>query len=329
MMTTHDDVPHPVPPTAYLRYKENWFFILIDVGNSVFGMAHFNYEPGHNRARVSCNLVVRGELHQYGNEIPFPEKFAYSPQIGDQRLRATFVEAHTQIDLGLDSDAAALNLTLRRHAPTFDYEAYEAANPEKPTVREIVNFATNQAFHHQQQAMTMTGSLQMKTGKIKGETIRIDGMAYRDHSRAIRVDNMTLKHVWSFLYFPNRLFGAMSVYGVLRPATAANGGYVYDGSGLRSLRDIDIGWEGDLSKGLPTAVSFKMNDVYGKAYTVVADIANRYGDVPLAVEKPGGGLPAYRIFETFCPLTLAETGEKGYGLVEIGDNPAHMSPQRA
>jgi hypothetical protein len=329
MMTTHDDVPHPVPPTAYLRYKENWFFILIDVRNSVFGMAHFNYEPGHNRARVSCNLMVRGEQHQYGNEIPFPEKFAYAPEIGDDRLKVKFVEAHTQIDFALNSDAVNLSLTLRKHAPTFDYEAYDAANPEKPTVREIVNFATNQAYHHQQQAMTMTGSLQMKAGKAKGETITIDGMAYRDHSRAIRVDNMTLKHVWAFLYFPNRVFGAMSVYGVLRQQTAANGGYVYDSSGLRSLKDIDIAWEGKGDEFLPAAVSFKMNDVYGAPYTVLADIKNRYGYVPLVVEKSGGGVPAYRIYENFCPLTLVETGEKGYALVEIGDNPTYTGSSAA
>lgn len=324
-MTTHDDVPHPIPPSAYLRYKENWFFILMDVQRRVFGMAHFNYEPGYNRARVSCNLLVRDELYQYANEIPFPDKFAYSPEIGDARLRVRFIEAHTRIEISLDSDSLKLELALHRYAPTFDYEAYDAANPDKPTVREIVNFATNQAYHHQQQAMTVRGTLQLKTG---GEAIGIDGMAYRDHSRAIRVDNMTLKHVWAFLYFPNRLFGAMSVSGVLRPQTAANGGYVYDKAGLRSLSDIDIAWEGKDAGFLPAAVRFRMSDVYGTPYTVVADIKNRYGHVPLAVEKPGAGMPAYRIFENFCPLTLAETGEQGYALVEIGDNPAYTGSER-
>jgi hypothetical protein len=70
-------VPHPVPPTAYLRYKENWFWIFLDVHNQIFGMAHFNYEPSFGRACLSCNMLVRGELHQYGNEIPFPETFPY------------------------------------------------------------------------------------------------------------------------------------------------------------------------------------------------------------------------------------------------------------
>ena len=28
-MSLHDDLPHPVPAFAQLRYKENWFFILL------------------------------------------------------------------------------------------------------------------------------------------------------------------------------------------------------------------------------------------------------------------------------------------------------------
>jgi hypothetical protein len=63
-----------------------------------------------------------------------------------------------------------------------------------------------------------------------------------------------------------------------------------------------------------------MSDSTGKVFNVLADIKNRYGNVPLAVEKPGGGLPAYRIFENFVPLTT-DTGDEGYALIEIGDNP--------
>src|SRR5271170_430258 len=111
MITTHDDVPHPVPPMAYLRYKENWFFIIIDVSNNIYGMAHFNYEPGHNSARVSCNLMVRGEMLKYGNQIPFPPEFALSPQIGDDRLKVKFVEAHTRIDMQLNSDDVELDMS--------------------------------------------------------------------------------------------------------------------------------------------------------------------------------------------------------------------------
>jgi hypothetical protein len=98
MSTIHDDTPHPIPPTAYLRYKKNWFFILMDVDNGVFGMAHFNHEPGHDRARFSCNLMVGGELFKYANQTTFPPNFAFSSRIGDDKLQVTFVEPYTRID---------------------------------------------------------------------------------------------------------------------------------------------------------------------------------------------------------------------------------------
>jgi hypothetical protein len=318
MITTHDDVPHPVPPIAYLRYKENWFFIIIDVENSVYGMAHFNCEPGHERARFSCNLMVRGEIFKYGVQVPFPENFAYAKELGDDKLKVKFIEAHTRIDMSLHSDDATLDMSFTRHAPTFDFETYDAANPDKPTAKETVNFGTHQMYHHQQQAMTISGTLKMKSGKAAGETINLKGLGYRDHSRGMRADNFTFRHVWSFLYFPTTVFGAMSLTGSLRQGTTSTSGYVHDASGMRSLRMLEINNHGDIGGNMPATVEFKMDDVYGKPFTVIADIEHRMGYVPLITEKPDSSGFVYNIIENFAPVTLKETGEKGYALIEIG-----------
>jgi hypothetical protein len=318
MITTHDDLPHAVPPIAYLRYKENWFFIMLDVGNDVYGMAHFNFEPGQDRARVSCNLMVRGEIFKYANQIPFPRNFALAERIGDEKLGVRFVEPHARMDLSLASTDLSLDLTFNQRAPTFDYAAYDAANPGKVSAQELVNFATNQMFHHQQQAMTISGVLKLNAGKAKGETIRIEGIGYRDHSRGMRCDHMTLRHVWSFLYFPNTVIGAMSIVNVMRPTLIANSGYVFDASGMRSLANMDIVNSGEAPGGMPAAVRFNLDDVYGKPFTVTADIANRMGYVPLVVEAANQGGFNYTIVENFAPVRLEETGETGHALVEIG-----------
>jgi hypothetical protein len=318
MITTHDDLPHPVPPIAYLRYKENWFFIMLDVAQNVYGMAHFNFEPGQDRARVSCNLMVRGELFQYGNQIPFPKSFALSPSIGDDKLNVRFVEPHARMELSLANADVRLELTFAKHAPTFDFAAYDSANPGKVSAQELVNFATNQMFHHQQQAMTIRGSLRLNRGKSQGETISIDGIGYRDHSRGMRCDHMTLRHVWTFLYFPKTVIGAMSIVNVMRPSLIANSGYVFDASGMRSLGDMDVVNSGEAPGGMPAAVHFNLHDVYGRPFTVTADIANRMGFVPLVVEAGNAGGFNYNIVENFAPVRLEETGETGHALVEIG-----------
>ncbi len=320
MKTIHDDLPHPVPPYAYMRYKENWFFILIDVPNKVFGMAHFNYEPSFDRARVSCNLMVRGEIFKYANQIPFPAKFAYAPQIGDEQLRVKFVKPDTRFDLELRSTDADLKLSFVKRAPTFDFEAADAANPEKPSAKELMGFATNQLFEHQQQAMTIKGSLKMKAGSTKGKLLKLKGVGYRDHSRAMRTDNLTANHYWTGMHFPSTVFGAMSLNTVLRPGLTSNSGYVHNRAGMRALTQIAISRKGKLAGGMPATVEFKFGDAMGNKFTVIADIAHRYGYVPLVVEAASSTGFNYNIVENFCPVTLKETGETGHALVEIGFN---------
>ena len=61
-----------------------------------------------------------------------------------------------------------------------------------------------------------------------------------------------------------------------------------------------------------------LTTMYGKPFTVIADIAKRMGFVPLVTEKPDSSGFYYDIVENFCPVTLKETGETGYALVEIG-----------
>jgi hypothetical protein len=318
MITIDDDVPHPIPPIAYLRYKENWFFIIMDVKSSVYGMAHFNYEPGHDRARMSCNLIVRGEPFKYSNQIAFPQNFAYSKEIGDGVLKVRFVEAHTRIEMQLDSADVALNLAFVKHAPAFDFENYNAANPDKPSAREIVSIATNQMYHHYQQAMTITGAIEVKSGRASGETIQINGLGYRDHSRGMRMDHIMFKHTWSFLYFPSAVFGAKSLTSLLRKEISATSGYVCDGDGMRSLGDMEITSHGSIGGNMPATVEYRLHDAHGKKFTIVADIEHRMGYVPLVTEAAGSGGHFYEMFENFCPITLKETGEKGYALVEIG-----------
>jgi hypothetical protein len=82
MTTTHDDYPHPVPPLAYLRWKENYFFILIDARSDVFGILHFNNEPGFDRSRFTCNLSICGVPFEYHNTTPLPADFEMEEAFG-------------------------------------------------------------------------------------------------------------------------------------------------------------------------------------------------------------------------------------------------------
>ena len=315
----HDDMPHPVPPIAYLRYKENWFFLIMDEKNGVFGAIHIVSEPGFDRVRFACHLNVKGEVFSYGNEISFPEKFGFAKELGDGKFNVKFVKAHERIDFSLHDDVVDLDISFTNRAPLFDYEEYDHANPGVVTLKEVSGLGNPQQYVHQQQGMFTKGKVKMKQGKTKGTTFKVDAYGYRDHSRSMRCDNLTLKHFWTGLHFPNHVFGAMSCTSILRPTEPADCGYVYDKKGgLRPLRKVSIKGQGKGKDGVPNTVEFKLTDIHDNPFTIVADLAHRHAYVPLHTEKPGAVPFVYDIVENFAPLTLKETGEKGIGLVEVG-----------
>lgn len=316
---THDDMPHPVPPIAFLRYKENWFFLIFDQKNDIYGATHIVAEPGFDRISFACHLMVKGELFQYGNTIPFPADFAFSPTLGDGKFNFHFVKAHEKINFSLNDDNVNLKISYLKRAPLFNFEEYDHANPQAVKLREISGMGAPQQYVHQQQGLYTKGQIKMKNGSHKGKTFKIDGLGYRDHSRSVRCDNFTLKHFWTGLHFPNHVFGAMSVTGILRPTEPADCGYVWDKKGgLRSLRKVDISGSGKGPGGIPAKVTWKLTDIHDEPFTIVAELKNRRGHVPLQTEKPGAAPFIYDIVENFVQLTLKETGETGFGLVEVG-----------
>jgi hypothetical protein len=315
MTSMHDDLPHPVPPFAYLRWKENWFFIIMDPQRSVHGVVHFNFEPAHDRARFSCHMSVHGKAYKYLNELRFPDPFSWTREIGDERLRLHFVKPSAIFKLTLSSADISFDLTFEASLPAFDFAACRFAAPDVPSFQEVMTLGTNLPYNHQQQALTVHGTL--STGERGAVAIQIAGVAYRDHSWCMRSDGAVASHTWSALHLGRRAFGVKRIHTVSRPDVWAREGYVSDAQGQRVLKEIDVLYEGRAADGLPQTVRFELGDVFGARYTVNCDISGRYAQVPLVAEKPGPG-GVYAITENFCACVLEQTGETGCALVEIG-----------
>ncbi|MET0658604.1 MAG: hypothetical protein ABW110_10675 [Steroidobacteraceae bacterium] len=313
MTTIHDDYPHPVPPIAQLRWKENYFFIIMGVEQNVHGIVHLNFEPGHDRARFSCDLSVRGQQQKYVNETKFPVEFSMARAVGDGTIALKFLEPHARFNLTLATTGFAFDLTFTKARPTFDFGACRFAAPELPSFQEVMTLGMNLPYNHQQQAMNISGTVKTRES---GE-LRISGLGYRDHSWCMRTDGAVASHTWSALHFGNRAFGVKKLQTLSRPGLWAKEGYVSDDAGERVLRVIEVTYEGQAADGLPQRVRYDLADVLGGKYTIVADVQGRHAQVPLIAEKPGPQ-GAYNITENFCPCVLQETGDKGCALVEIG-----------
>lgn len=322
MTTAHDDLPHPIPPFAHLRYKENYFFILLAELDDVFGVVHFNHEPGFDRARYTANFSIRGKPFRYSNQTSFPANFEMSREIGDGHLSLAFREPHARFDLSLVTDEINLSLVFTARQPTFDYAACRTAGGNSATFQEVLTLGLNLPYNHQQQALNAKGSVVLAAD---GKAIDIDGSGYRDHSWVMRADNIVAQHTWCGMNFPSCSFGAKTIETTARRGLWAREGYISDSSGVRALTQVETTVVGETADGLPKKLVHELVDVFGQRFTIESDIGERLAHVPLVSEAPGG-IPAYHLVENFCRSKLLQTGETGIAVVEIGRTPALGGP---
>jgi hypothetical protein len=313
MTTIHDDLPHPVPAFSQLRYKENYFFIVIAPDSDAFAVIHFNHEPGQDRARYTANLEIAGRSIRYANTTPFPATFEHARTIGDGALSLHFASPHKRFEVALNGTEIDLNLTFTARHPTFDYAACRTVGNPAPSFQEVMTLGLNLPYNHQQQALDVSGTARFPDGSEHA----IAGSGYRDHSWVMRCDSGGLEHTWCGFNFPGRSFGIKTIATTHRPGLVAKEGYVVDAEGPRALRLIEVRSEGAMADGLCARLIHEVTDVFGNRYTIESDVAGRFARVPLVSEAPGGKA-AFHIVENFCPLRLVETGERGEGLVEIG-----------
>ena len=110
----------------------------------------------------------------------------------------------------------------------------------------------------------------------------------------------------------------MSLDSLSRPGLTSNSGYLCDAAGMRSLGEMEITQHGEIEGNMPATVEYKLSDLRGQRFTVIADVAKRMGHVPMVAEPNATNGIFYTAVENCCPLTLTETGESGYGLIELG-----------
>lgn len=312
MTTMHDDLPHPVPAFAQLRYKENYFFILIAPQSDAFAVIHLNHEPGHDRARYVANLEIAGRSFRYANQTAFPATFEFARQIGDGKLSLHFAEPHKRFDLSLITDELDLSLTFTARQSTFDYSACRTSGNPAASFQEVMTLGLNLPYNHQQQSLDVAGQ-----ASFDGKIHLITGSGYRDHSWVMRHDSGVLTHNWCGLNFPTRSFGIKTISTSRAPGLVAKEGYVADAEGVRALRRIEVRSEGEMADGLCERLIHEVEDVFGNCYTIESNVAGRFAHVPLQSEAPGDQT-TFHIVENFCPLRLLETGESGEGLIEVG-----------
>ncbi len=314
-MLLHEDYPHSVPTRAWLRWKENYFWVFMDPERDICCLAHCTAEPTYDRAFASFTVLHKGRTIISGKEVPMPSPFEHAKTLHYGDLTIDFVKPQAEFVVEYEDETVAAKLIFTRRMHLFDFQACADVNPDWFSISENTAFERN-SFRHQGQCMNATGNVTFKSGDFAGTSIDVDGSGYRDHSWGMRNDQMTLDHNWSFFNFPSMGFHLMRVRNVIRPESRTAEGYIALPEGNEVIKALEIDNVGEGPEGMPEKVIFRATTLSGKPYTLVADVGNAFARLPLHSQKPGAKV--YLNVENMCRVHCEETGEQGLANVEIG-----------
>ena len=314
-MLLHEDYPHTVPTRAYLRWKENYFWVFIDPASGLSCLAHCTTEPTYERCFASFIVLYKGKQIISAKEVPVPSPFEHQKELKFGGLTLRFLKPQEKFQLLFEDDVVSATLDFTARMKLFDFQACQDVNPDAFSISDNTAFAP-WGFRHQGQCIDGAGVIRFNSGDLAGETVQVSGNGYRDHSWGMRNDALTKDHNWSFFNFPSNGFHLMRVRNIIRPESYTAEGYVAVPEGNEVIEKLTIENVGEGPDGMPDKVIYRAVALGGRTYTITADIGNAIARLPLHSQKPGKTV--YFNMENICPCSCAETGEHGFADVEIG-----------
>src|SRR5215216_4192880 len=104
MATPQDDFPHPVPPQAFMVWKENWVFPAVDTERRVATLFHFSLRPGEGEGIFTAKFNVDGWEHRYVGRSPIPEDLTQFVPVENEKIRFVVEEPAKRFRITYASD---------------------------------------------------------------------------------------------------------------------------------------------------------------------------------------------------------------------------------
>jgi hypothetical protein len=314
-----DDYPHPVPPQAFMMWKENWVFPSVDPVNKVACLFHFSLRPGLGEGIFTAKFAVDGWEHRYVGRSPIPRDLTTFRPVKNERLSFTVVKPAQEFHLVYVSDELEADITYTARFPAWDFK--KPVNPGESDLGGVGQHVF--PFHHMEQSLNHVGVVKIKAGPLDGKTINISGYANRDHSWGWREDLTFHHHHWLCASFDDKFIEGSVMEEQHYPHGEKVGGWTSTAAGNSATVELDTSdayWLDD-DEPLPVLdrdVRYRVRSEDGQTYTVIAHIASsEYGRLYLDARSKDRKT-VYQDVQMFCDFTLEETGEKGYGVLEIG-----------
>lgn len=318
MITPQDDFPHRVPIEALMTWKENWVFPALDPARGVTALFHFSLRPQHGEGIFTAKFQLDGHQVRHVSRSPIPAQLEGLHPVADDHVRLDIEVPGERFRLRYEGEEVTADLRYTARFPAFDF-----ADGPKPQGTSTVGPLGLSVFpfNHYEQAMAVTGTIVAHGGPLAGRRFEVDGYGNRDHSWGWRDDFQFRHHHWICASFDDRYLQG-SVMLETSFATEKHGGFVSSADGNDPVAHVDTSDAYWLTPGEPLGdprrdVTYRLETVGGRTWTVTATLAEDHGRLFLNARSPDRS-QVYMDVQVFCDYLLHETGQRGYGVLELG-----------
>lgn len=320
MFGPEDDYPHPVPPQAFMLWKENWVFPAVDTTNRVATLFHFSLRPGLGEGIFTAKFAVDGWEHRYVGRSPIPRDLTTFQPVQNEKITFTIVKPAEEFHLVYTSDELNADIIFTARFPAWDFDAAPKA-PGDSVLGDLGRGVF--PFHHMEQSLMHEGVINIKAGPKDGSEIHVSGYANRDHSWGWREDLTFNQHHWICASFEDRFLEGAKMQEDNYPHGPKVGGWFSTAAGNDAVIEVDSTdayWLDDEHPlpGLTRDVRYRLTTQGAQVATLIAHIAtSEYGRLYLDARSKDHS-KVYQDVQMFCDFTIEETGQKGSGVLEIG-----------
>jgi hypothetical protein len=319
MVEPKDDFPHPVPPQAFMTWKENWVWPAVDTANRVAILFHFSLRPAHGEGIFTAKFCIDGWEHRYVGRSPVPADLTQFVPVRNEKITFEVVEPAERFRLRYASDELDADITYIARFPAWDFDDGVLA-PGDSILGDRGRTVFH--FHHYEQSLRHEGTITVKTGPHAGRTIAVSGYANRDHSWGWREDLTFRHHHWLCASFADRFVEGTVMNETCYPHGDKFGGWISTAAGNDGVIAVDASDAYWLAPNAPLPqldrdVRYVVRTEGGQTATVTAHIASDYGRLYLNARNKDR-TEVYQDVQIFCDMTLEETGERGSGVLELG-----------
>lgn len=317
MIHPHDDLPHAVPPQAFMTWKENWVFPAVDRDNRASALFHFSLRPALGEGIFTAKFHVDGQTYKHVSRSPVPADLTTFQPVADDHVTFTVLEPGQRFRLQHDGPEIQADLVYTARWPEWDFE--DGPRVEGSTLGDIGNVVF--PFHHYEQALDVEGTLTIKVGERAGTEVAFAGWGNRDHSWGWRDDFQFRHHHWLCASFSDRFVEGSVMLETSYPGEKV-GGWVSTDAGNDGVVAMDTSEAWWLTPGEPLGnptadVTYRLTTMAGETHEVTAHLGEDYGRLFLNARSEDRS-EIYEDVQMFCDFTHQGTGERGVGVLEIG-----------